>query len=231
MIYNRCYICEEDLVWSEKDLELICFVCKRKFHGNITCKAGHYLCDKCASRKSIDGLYKHLFEYNDKETGVLACKVINKVGIYGNSPHPITSGVLLRILQNNGMIVSDKDIVEAMNRARKIPGGWCGSHGNCGAAVGLGVAISVFLKANPNSGDSRSLSNAVTARGLLAISKHNYRCCVHAVYDALKVGIEFCNEEFSANVNECKFASCPFSNLNKSCHKFNCHYYNINGEV
>ena len=40
-----------------------------------------------------------------------------------------------------------------------VPGGWCGSHGACGAGVGVGIAISALTEATPLTGKTRALAN------------------------------------------------------------------------
>ncbi|MFX0057745.1 MAG: DUF5714 domain-containing protein [Candidatus Hodarchaeota archaeon] len=73
--------------------------------------------------------------------------------------------------------ISLLDLKEAIGRASKIPGGWCGFYGPCGAGIGSGVAISIFTGATPSTNIPRSLANEITSRSLLKIADNLEHCC------------------------------------------------------
>ena len=56
--------------------------------------------------------------------------------------------------------------------------GICGTHGTCGACIGVGIAFSVIQKVTPYSKANRGEANRMTAHALMAISKlGGPRCC------------------------------------------------------
>jgi hypothetical protein len=62
--------------------------------------------------------------------------------------------------------VPDGALETVLKRSSKVPGGWCGYYGACGAAVGVGIAVSALTGATPLKGQERSLALAATAFAL-----------------------------------------------------------------
>jgi hypothetical protein len=63
-------------------------------------------------------------------------------------------------------------------RGKAIFGGICGTHGACGACIGVGIAYSLIHKVTPYSKEDRGEANRMTALALCAISCYGGpRCC------------------------------------------------------
>ena len=68
-------------------------------------------------------------------------------------------------------------IDKVLERASKVPGGWCGLYGDCGAAVGIGIAVSVLTNATLLTGKERGLALGATALALSKLLDDQPRCC------------------------------------------------------
>ena len=79
----------------------------------------------------------------------------------------------------------------ALDMSDKRFSGACGFMGCCGAALGVGVAFSILLGANPLRPAPRKTSMRITARVLEKIAEREApRCCQRECYLALKAAAE-----------------------------------------
>lgn len=117
------------------------------------------------------------------------------------------------------------DLKKACVRANNVLGGFCGFYGTCGAAVGIGIYLSILTDTNPRSVENWSLVNLATAKSLISISKINGpRCCKRNTYLALSSAIPFVKENLGLDLgtvpkitchhypknDDCKGKECPF---------------------
>jgi hypothetical protein len=150
------------------------------------------------------------------------------VKMHGPEHHFLVPAVLLSAYYNlKGDSARKKDkIVEAEKRAKHVLGGFCGSHGDCGAAVGTGIFLSLITDATPLSVDSWRLSNMMTARALMPIALHGGpRCCKRNTYLAIMEAAQFLKENLNVQMDISSKIQCQFSHLNKECLKEKCRFY------
>ena len=114
-------------------------------------------------------------------------------------------------------------ILKARKRSEKILGGFCGTHGVCGAAVGTGIFMSVIKNANPLSKKEWNQSNMITAKSLHVIAEHGGpRCCKRNTFLAINEAIDFLDIE---GLHSNKNIKCEFSRFNKECLKEKCPFF------
>jgi len=114
----------------------------------------------------------------------------------------------------------------AKGRAEKVLGGFCGSHGNCGAGVGTGIFISVITNATPLSTDKWRLCNLMTAKSLYSIANQGGpRCCKRTSFLAIIEAIEFIQEHFGISLPKKERIYCSFSRLNTECLQERCKFF------
>jgi len=114
----------------------------------------------------------------------------------------------------------------ARKRAEKILGGFCGTHGVCGAAVGTGIFISIISEVTPLFKQEWHLSNLVTANSLASIANHGGpRCCKRNTFLAFFSALEFVEKHFDVFIPHPKDKSCIFSKYNNECIHENCPYF------
>jgi hypothetical protein len=147
------------------------------------------------------------------------------IKMHGPEHHFLVPAVLLAAYYNRAGNLQEKKIkiVKARERAEKILGGFCGTHGNCGAAVGTGIFASLITNATPLSKKEWKESNMVTAKSLSIIAEYGGpRCCKRNTFLAINTVTEHFNiADFYGDKN----IKCEFSNFNKECLKGNCPFF------
>jgi len=230
-----CEICRQNLIYATKPedyKDLNCEFCKKTFTTNIYCEVGHYICDKCHSRDPTNIIERICEETNIKDPFELADLIMKHPNfkVYGPEHHILTPAVILTSLKNinikklNGDEITLFDIKEAIRRASKIPGGWCGFYGSCGAGMGTGIVISIFTRATPSTDIERSLANKMTSISLAKIADNLEHCCKRSVKISICETLAFLKKEFNI-VLDYTYNSCAFSDINDKCEKGECSFF------
>lgn len=230
-----CEICGASLVYATEASDhkkLRCEFCGIVFSTNTYCENGHFICDYCHMKDPIEIIEEICENTSIKDPFKLADIIMKhpKFKMYGPEHHVLVPAVILTVLKNNNIKKSNGeeinlfDIKEAIRRASKIPGGWCGFYGSCGAGMGSGITISLFTRATPSTNIPRSLANDVTSRSLKKISDNLEHCCKRSVRLTISETLEFLKEKFNIRLDY-KSQKCLFSKLNNKCEKINCPIY------
>ena len=99
-----------------------------------------------------------------------------------------------------------------------MPGGYCGTHGACGAAVGTGIFLSVLTGATPLSTVEWRQCNRLTALGLLRIADcGGPRCCKRDTFLALRTAVEEIAATRGVRLPVPEAVRCEFRALNAQC--------------
>ena len=224
---SGCIVCGNELIYTNQDENLNCYYCRNNVLSNVKCTEGHYVCDRCHSMSAIDLIQDYCISTELKNPLTIANNLMKHPAIkmHGPEHHFLVPAVLLAAYYNQTGNYQDKKtkIVEARKRAEKILGGFCGSHGNCGAAVGAGIFMSLITNANPLSTKEWQSSNMATANSLSVIAQHGGpRCCKRNSFLAISTVINnFDCLEISGD-NDIK---CEFSSFNKECRKGQCPFF------
>jgi hypothetical protein len=128
-------------------------------------------------------------------------------------------------VRNTGYPVPEGAIEKAIERASKVPGGWCGLYGDCGAAVGIGIAVSVLTNATPLTGKERSLALGATSFAMARMLDGQSRCCKRASRVAVEAAVEYLRDKLEINLVQGKKISCAYTVRNQQCAKQECPYY------
>ncbi len=228
---SGCLVCGSELKYLQEYVEKECFYCKNKVQSNVSCSKDHFICDRCHSLSALDLIE----EYCLTTTSINPVEIANvlmhsdAIKMHGPEHHYLVPAVLLAAycnLQNDA--TKKEKLAIAKQRAEKVPGGFCGTHGNCGAAVGTGIFISIITKATSLSGNEWQLSNMMTATSLMAIAKHGGpRCCKRDTFLAITETVDYLKNLFEIEMpfNEIK---CDFSEYNKQCLHEKCTFYKLN---
>jgi hypothetical protein len=113
----------------------------------------------------------------------------------------------------------EKKIKLARKRAENVLGGFCGFYGDCGAAVGTGIFISVLTGSTPLSVKEWGLSNLMTAKSLFTIANAGGpRCCKRNSFLAIQEAVSFVKDQFGVELPyDASALKCRFHPLNKEC--------------
>jgi len=143
--------------------------------------------------------------------------------------HYLVPAVLLTVcrqVQSATMEQLKKDLDVANERARNVLAGFCGWYGACGAAVGVGIFMSVFTNTNPCSEKTWSLTNRATAQSLLKMSEINGpRCCKRNTYIAIDSTRDFIEKHLNISLDKPEKVVCKYSERNLECKKEQCPFY------
>lgn len=232
-----CEICKHDLQYLDKPREYMCFFCGNTKITNIICSNDHdhYICDACHSKDAIEIILDFCHKTDLSDPFEIADEIMKHPNfkVYGPEHHVLVPAAILTSLKNlkikkpDGTLVSYEDVLTAVQRAKKLPGGWCGFYGNCGAGVGSGIALSVFTNATPAKDESRTLAIRTTSRSLSKIADDLEHCCKRSVRLSINEALEVLNENFDLNL-DFHPKKCIFWDINDKCEKELCPIFSIN---
>ena len=149
------------------------------------------------------------------------------VPMHGPEHHSIVPAAIITAVHNAGYPVPDGAIEKAIERASKVPGGWCGLYGDCGAAVGIGIAVSVLTNATPLTGKERALALGATSFGLSKLLDGQPRCCKRSSRRAVEVAVDYLNDKLGIKLAKSKGTVCTYTVRNQQCTKQECPYYPV----
>jgi len=224
-----CSICSEELVYSQEHSVKQCNYCGRTLESNVQCPNGHFVCDACHSSSSI-GLIESYCGYTEADDPMKMAVYLMKnpaVKMHGPEHHFLVPAVLITAYYNATGQADQKKVKLAIarKRAELVLGGYCGTHGACGAAVGTGIFISVITGSTPLSKREWSLSNRITGSVLLDIANSGGpRCCKRDTFLAIRKSVRFIHDEFDVTLPESD-VECDFYHRNRQCQFGECSYF------
>jgi hypothetical protein len=221
-----CLVCGAKLLYTpDMSFSAVCRYCGKAVQTYVFCEEGHYVCDDC-HRKDILELVEQICIDSDLADPVelaLCIFEIPKLRMHGPEYHSIVPAVLVSAYGNS---VNDKDveaIKEAISRGKQVFGGICGTHGACGACIGVGIAYSIIHKVTPYSKEERGEANRMTALALTEISRFGGpRCCKRDAVTAIKTAKKHFG--FYNSFEESRYICSQFA-YNDMCLHHTCLYY------
>jgi len=223
-----CFLCKKPMSLSSEIVA--CSLCGKREKADYVCPDGHYICEDCRLAPP-DRLVKKVCEATKETDPMKIALLIMKhpaIQMHGPEHHYLVSCASLAALRNLGKFKIDGSAFDkAISRGKKVIFGACGLWGVCGAAAGIGIAVSIATKANMMSDKERSLSMQATSEALNEIAKiGGPRCCKASTFAAIEAAARFLEREFGV-----KFSSlenprpCYFKVLNKECLGNKCPYF------
>jgi hypothetical protein len=224
---NNCGVCARPLVYSTESVAKKCAICGKEEKTNIYCPEGHYICDVCHSKAAIEVLKQVLAATKSTDPAEIIEQVMAhpSVPMHGPEHHAIVPAAIIAAVRNTGYPVTAGAIEKAIERASKVPGGWCGLYGDCGAAVGTGIAVSVLTNATPLTGKERSLALGATSFALSRMLDSQPRCCKRASRTAVDAAVDYLNDKLGIRLEKSRGVSCTYTVRNQQCAKAECPYY------
>lgn len=229
---NDCMICGKELVYQEEYKEVECAYCHNKFKSNVTCSDGHYICDTCHSMDAVSLIENYCKTTNKTNPMEMAVELMKNpaINIHGPEHHFLVPAVLLTSYYNqlNKEDEKVKKLAVAKMRAKDVKGGFCGYYGNCGAAVGTGIYVSIISGSSPLSKEPWSLANLMTGTALIRMAKiGGPRCCKRNSFTAIMEAAKFTEEHFNVKLFDYENYNpiCSFNKENRECLKTKCPYY------
>ena len=224
---NNCGVCARPLVYGTESITKTCDICGKEEKTNIYCPEGLYICDACHSKAAIEVLRQVLAATKSTDPAEIIEQVMAhpSVPMHGPEHHAIVPAVIITAVRNAGYPIPNDAIEKAIERASKVPGGWCGLYGDCGAAVGMGIAVSVLTSATPLTGKERTLALGATSFTLAHMLDSQPRCCKRASRIAVEAAVDYLNEKLGIRLEKSKSIQCTYTLRNQQCVKEECPYY------
>lgn len=228
---SGCMVCGRELFCTpDKPLRANCFYCGQEEITHVFCLAGHYVCDECHRKDILDIVELECIKSVLTDPIELALSIFDlpELHMHGPEYHSIVPAVLVTAYGNSIAQKNGATIKEAISRGKAIFGGICGTHGACGACIGVGIAYSIIHQVTPYSKKDRGNANRMTALALTAISRFGGpRCCKR---DSM-LAIETAKKHFGCftDSSKSKYICSQFVN-NDMCIKNKCLYYPDSGK-
>ena len=224
---DNCGICGTPLVYQTNPTSMTCVFCKQKRTTNIYCPEGHYVCDSCHEREALE-ILRQVVNSSESTTPTDILEVVMShpsVPMHGPEHHAMVPAAIVAAIKNAGHPIPERAIDVAIDRGARVPGGWCGFFGACGAGIGVGVAVSILTEATPVTGKPRSLAIEATSYALNKMIDGHPRCCKRASRRALEAAVEFLYDRMGIVLCTGKTISCVYSYRNLECPKEDCPYF------
>ena len=219
-ISQDCMVCGAKLQYLEKSIQQSCYFCSRKLWTNTICTNEHFVCDNCHSQDALDFIKNFCLNVRDKDMIALFKKIRAhpSISMHGPEYHSLVPAVILTVYGNLSGQNTAQLILEAIHRGKTISGGACSFLGICGAAIGVGIALSLLLKANPYKARERQIVQKVTHQVLKKISRyHAPRCCQRDCWLALKAASQILPKYLNIELAAEEKLICEQFSQNKEC--------------
>ena len=222
-----CGVCGKPLVYATDPIVRACDLCGGKQATLIYCPAGHFVCDACHGKTAMDAVRHALATTSLADPMAILEQVMAHPGLpmHGPEHHAIVPGAIIAAAHNAGAPVPDGCLEAALKRAAKVPGGWCGYYGTCGAAVGVGIAVSVLTGATPLKGEQRSLALGATSCALARMVDGDPRCCKRASRVAVRAAVEYLHDHLAIDLPADDSVRCSYTARNAQCAGEHCEFF------
>jgi len=148
---SGCLICDADLEYLDEPKVMECAYCRQKSMTTTCCVNGHYICDRCHKLDTEDLIEVLCLRSSENNPFILTERIFSSptFRLHGPEHHFLVPAVLIAALYNHTREPEKKEraIKNAMHRAGMMKGGSCGLLGECGAAVGTGIFVSIVTGA------------------------------------------------------------------------------------
>ena len=229
---NACLVCGKPLVYFTTPKLMECRFCHQKFMSYACCEDGHYICDDCHSKKGIEAIVDFCLATDSADPIQIAQSIMEDPFIYMHGPehHTMVGAALLTAYRNAGGDIDLKEsLTEMHERGKQYPGGSCGFWGCCGAAVSVGMFVSIITDTTPLSSKTWGWSNEATSRALAKIASYGGpRCCKRNSFTAILAAAEFVSEKMGVEMKVPENIVCTFSDENHECLGKRCPYNKYN---
>lgn len=217
---SGCMVCGAKLIYFETNHNETCHYCGQIMPANTQCAEGHFVCDSCHSADAVD-IIKQVCLHSRERDAVALMQAIRshpRFPVHGPEHHSLVPAVILSALRNAGDTITDTQILTGVQRGQTISGGACAFLGACGAAVGVGIAFSVLLAANPYDGEKRQICQQATQKVLEKIASVNApRCCQRDSWLALREASKLLEENLGKVLTTSRSITCEQFLKNKEC--------------
>ncbi|WAC07665.1 MAG: DUF5714 domain-containing protein [Thermodesulfobacteriota bacterium] len=229
-----CVVCGKELQYLSDSHHSECFYCGRLCLSNAICVDGHFICDQCHSRDALEVIQSVCLNAPHRDMIALLQKIRThpSLNMQGPEHHSLVPAIILSVYKNLGGNSTGQDILTAIEQGKTIVGGACSFLGICGAAMGVGIAFSIILKANPYAGEKRQIVMNITRSVAGRIARYKAaRCCQRESWLALKTASQLSLKYLKHFLPAETELRCTQFNLNKECIRTGCPLWDQAGQI
>ena len=230
--FGVCPNCGAELASRNVSAKAECCRCGEVADSSVSCAGGHFFCERCRSVLAHDMIERFCVQSDSVNPMEMALSLMRNplMRMHGPVHHFLVPAVLLAAYYNAGKKYAEKErkIGDARKRAVNVLGGFCGLYGDCGAAVGTGIYVSLVTNATPLSKSEWRLSNLMTAQSLVSVANHGGpRCCKRNSFLSIIEAIDFSEKHLGTALKANPDVKCEFSDRNKECLRAECPFYDL----
>ncbi|HZW83681.1 MAG TPA: DUF5714 domain-containing protein, partial [Candidatus Deferrimicrobium sp.] len=132
-----CMVCGLELKHLNQAIQSRCIYCGNNEASYFICPEGHFVCNTCHANEAMLNLSRYCLTSKSTNPLEMLEELMqhSSVAMHGPEHHAIIPAVLVTAYRNLTGKLSEEAILEAIRRGSKIPGGYCGIYGACGAGV------------------------------------------------------------------------------------------------
>ena len=194
---SGCMVCGAPLVYADAAESAACVYCGKAADTTVLCESRHFVCDGCHAADGLGAIRSICgrTEETDMVALMRAIRAHPAISVHGPEHHAMVPAIMVATYRNLGGDVGAKQLSLAIERGAKVPGGFCGFAGACGAAVGVGIGFGAILGASPVRPEKRRLVLRAVAEALASIAEREAaRCCQRECWLALRRAAELSRE-------------------------------------
>lgn len=226
---ENCIRCGAELVYLDEPREMECIYCRRKVLSQVECAKGHFICDDCHGKNGIDLIVEFCTASEETDPAKIAGQLFKdkRIHLHGPEHHVLVPAVLTAAYLNKigTPELKARYLRLAKDRGSKIPGGFCGYAGCCGAGVGVGIFFSIIGQTSPLNQEKWGDVNRATGLALTRIGEYNGpRCCKRDTYAALETANDILKETEGISLIDGPCV-CGWFLQNEQCLHESCKYY------
>jgi len=224
----QCSICSQEL--KDRVGRASCFFCGNEEDADWTCPQGHYVCEDCRTACPEEMVVRVASATQSQDPLAIATMIMSHSSFTTAGPehHLVVAPAVLAAMRNAGAdsVPPAGAVTEALDRARGIPLGACASRGDCGGAIGAGIAVSIVSGATPIRGKQRSMVLRASACASLALADMGgARCCKQAVFCGIEAAWDSLRSSLVPTLPALAKPTCSFSSKQRDCKRKACPYH------
>ncbi len=225
---HDCMLCGAPLVYAKESAEARCSFCGATKNADAKCTQGHFVCDACHSADAA-AVIAHLCE-TSTETDLLALfsriRSHPSFHVHGPEHHVLVPAVMVAAFRNAGGELPQDALRKAIERGAKIPGGFCGLAGVCGAPSGVSIGYAVLLGSTPMTPSLRQRVLDVHALATRAVARFEAaRCCQRDCLEALKLAAALSGDLLPVRLDARAEVTCSQVAKNRECIATGCPHH------
>lgn len=198
----------------------------------MRCHQGHYVCEACHNRDSLEMIEEIVSKATSKDPVEIAELMMGhpKLPMLGCQHAYVAAGALLAALRNEGSRkITENDLKEVFKRIeRQAVGGYCGLTGVCGIVPAIGSCFSILLGSICGKDLEQRITMEAARRVMEAIERlTGPSCCKAYVKASLPVAVDVLKEKLGISLPaQDRSATCLFDkNHPHGCRENRCPYH------